>query len=735
MRGFATGSLWPIRAVLDSLMTMSHPTSRGIVVGLAVVAVLFALPMFATPDGFVSGDAWRENDWLNTRLFDMLARDTILRDGVFPLRSHLVGGGFPTLAHPSDGSWAPTLPVMLLFGHVLGTKLVLAAFLFLGGLGIFLLCRDVLRLSLGASGVAGGLMLVSGWAPSMVLVGFWNQVFSLLGPLILWCLLARTPRRLLLGGFLLAMLLQQGGHAFPALCVALGIAALAASAHDSRSGPTASLGLLLTTAPLAFATVLELPFLALLAVVGPVVLARHAPLRQAALPRLRDLSIVIATALSLGAARLTGLLYLDQLGGRYGHSLSRHDAWWFPVGRPFSLLAPHIGERGTESFRGGQFYESVGTLMDALLHRAPAEMPYRMEFGRLGSPMDFEYAWLGISWVGVLLVGLGLVAALHQRRFALLAVTGLAAAVCFGPNLPPDLHFLVIGGLPFAGDLAQPLKYWNVFLLLTLVLVAGVGVHGAEKRWRWAPVVLAAALVVPALQNREALREAFSQARPALPAVAQYEQVALIADLTRLADEPTAIAQEVESKRLREYRRAPSATGYDLTRAGVGLISWYGTLELPEKAIPDRWVTPEGESRANPHAPGPVWLEGQGEVVDWDIGANAMRARVRAPLGGVVMFDQEALGGGHDWLVGGGDLIAVRGLLGVRIAAAPEREVTLTYRPPLLRGGLLVSALSLLGWLLAFVAVGRISKAPQAEAATARLDASSAPPPSSSQPT
>jgi len=716
-------------------MKVSQPTSRAIAVGLALASILFALPMLATPDGFVSGDAWRENDWLNTRLFDMLARDTILQDRVFPLRSHLVGGGFPTLAHPSDGSWAPTLPVMLLFGHVLGTKLVLISFLFLGGLGVFLLCRDVLRLSPGASGVAGGLMLVSGWAPSMVLVGFWNQVFSLLGPLILWCLLARTPRRLLLGGFLLAMVLQQGGHAFPALCVALGVATLAASAHDSKSGPTASIGLVFTTAPLAFAAVLDRPVLALIAVAGPTFLLRHTALRRAALPRLRDLSIVLTAALSLGAARLAGLLYLNQLGGRYGHSLSRHDAWWFPVGRPFSLLAPHIGERGTESFRGGQFYESIGTLLDALLHRAPAEMPYRMEFGRLGSPMDFEYAWIGISWVGVLLVGVGLAAAVRRRRFSLLAVTGLAAAVCFGPNLPPDLHFLVLGGMPFVGDLAQPLKYWNVFLLLTLVLVAGVGVHEMEKRWRWTPLICALALLVPGLQNREALRDAFAHARPKLPQVSQYEQVSLIADLSQVDESREAIDRDVENRRLREYRRAPEATGYDLSRSGVGLISWYGTLELPERASPDRWVTPEGERRANPKTRGSVWLEGQGEVVDWDIGANEMRARVRAPLGGVVMFNQEALGGEQDWRVIGGDLIVVQGLLGVRTAPGPEREVTLTYRPPLLRGGLFVSGLSLFVWFFAFVAAGRISNTPHAEAATTRPEDSSTPMPRNSQPT
>jgi hypothetical protein len=685
---------------------MTGPSSRAVVGALAVGAVLFALPIFGVPDGFVSGDAWRENDWLNTRLFDLLARDAILKEGVFPLRSPLVGGGFPTVAHPSDGSWAPTMLVVLAFGVVLGTKLLLVGFLFLGALGVFLLARDVLGLEPGAAGVAGGLMLVSGWAPSMILVGFWNQVFSLLGPLVLWCLLHPSPRRLLLGGLLLAMVLQQGGHGFTALCMGLGVAAVGAAGLDARRGPSMALGVLLTLAPLAIASRGDLPWVAPLGLAGVWLLARTADGRSALLRRLGHLAVVLGTAASLGAARLAGLLYLDREGAHYQHSLSLHDALWFPE-RPFpSLLPPSTAPRGTPEFRGGAFYDSPGTLLDGLLHRVPSAMPYRIEFGRPGSPMEFEYIWLGLSWVGLLLAATGLLVAARERRWSLLAAAGLALAVCFGPYLPPDLHFLLTGGLPGLADLAQPVKYWNGFLLLGAVLLAGVGAAPLLRRAPWTLALLALALLIPAIQNRAALGEAFAHPRAALPPASTYAQRGLLADLSQVALVRSHIDAVVEGERLREYRRAPGATGFDLARAGIGLISWYGTLRLDERAIPDVWVTPDGDTAPNPRALGPVSVRGDGEVLDWSIGINDLRATVRAPAGSVVVFDQEALGGVRDWRARGGVLGVERGLLTVRTLDEPVADITVSYRPPLLLAGLALSGLALFAWIVSWVRMG-----------------------------
>ena len=146
----------------------------GAFAALAAVTVAFGLSMFAVPGGIAGHDEFRNNDWLNCRSFDAFTRHAILEDGQFPLRSHLFGGGFPVIAHPSDGSWAPTIIPTLLFGDVVGVKLVILAFILLGAWGVRGLARDWLGLQEPAALWAAGLFAVSGWALSMILVGFYN---------------------------------------------------------------------------------------------------------------------------------------------------------------------------------------------------------------------------------------------------------------------------------------------------------------------------------------------------------------------------------------------------------------------------------------------------------------------------------------------------------------------------------------------------------------------------------
>ena len=86
---------------------------------LALVVAFAGVAMFTHPMGIAGHDEFRNNDWLNCRSFDVLTRRAILQDGEYPLRTHLLGGGFPVALHPSDGSWPPPIvAVLCLFaGH------------------------------------------------------------------------------------------------------------------------------------------------------------------------------------------------------------------------------------------------------------------------------------------------------------------------------------------------------------------------------------------------------------------------------------------------------------------------------------------------------------------------------------------------------------------------------------------------------------------------------------------
>jgi len=673
--------------------------------------------MFANPEGFVSGDSWRDNDWLNTRAFDLLASEALLEEGEFPLRSPYVGGGFPTLAHPSDGSWAPTLIPILVFGNVLGTKLLVLLFLFLGALGVYLLGRDQLQLRPESAGLAAVLMLVSGWLPSMLLVGFWNQVFYWLVPLVAWCLWRQKPKRhhLLVAAGLLFLALQQGGHAFSATVFFLAAAGWirgAARTSQLRIGAASALALLLS---LALARVGGLWWAPILGVFAAIWLLRSTGGRELLRdtgPELRALAIAIGGACLLGAGRIAGLIYLGRAGAEYGHSLDRTGALWFPrEGTHWAFPSPDVLSRGSIDFRGGRFYEGITTFLDTVVHRVPSEMAYRTQFGRPGPPMDHEYAWLGLGVVGLLLALVGVFAARREPGTrALVLWTLWIAAVCCGWSLPPDVHFLTVAGVPLVGDLAQPIKYFNFFLLLGMVLLAGLGAQrvldavpdGLGRRGTLLLLLLLA--LQPSLSNRQALEERFSEARPPQPHVSRFEQVGLINELSDASLDAETIEQRAKDRHLREFRRPAAATEYDLAPSGVGVVSWYGTLRMKEHAIPARWVTPEGKSEPNPNYRGEAWFSESESPTEARVGrsefrTNEVHVEVRgAEVGDVLVINQEVIAPAH-WSSDRGGVVSVDGLLALKVTQGGDQTLVLRYRPALLLAGLGVSALAFILWL------------------------------------
>ena len=194
---------------------------------LLAAILAFGAWMFVSPMGIASGDAYRDNDWFTDRAMDAMARDALLHHHQLPIRSHLVGGGFPTVGHPFDGSWSPTILPVLLFGDVIGVKVNLLLLLLLGSWGIWGLARSWLGLGPPAAALSTLGFAFSGWLPSMMLVGFYPQCLFLVTPAILrllWVEDRRRPRSLILAGFLLFLLLQQAGNAVLAVAFFVALA-------------------------------------------------------------------------------------------------------------------------------------------------------------------------------------------------------------------------------------------------------------------------------------------------------------------------------------------------------------------------------------------------------------------------------------------------------------------------------------------------------------------------------
>jgi len=674
---------------------------------LAVAA--FAAPMFAVPDGIASGDAFRDNDWLNCRSFDVLSRLALLEHGQFPLRSHLVGGGFPTIAHPSDGSWAPTILAVLLFGDVIGAKVNLLLLLLAGAWGVFGLCRHWLALPAGPSLLAALLFAFSGWAPSMLLVGFYHQAFYLLVPPILLLLLTakERPVRFLWAGLLLCFVLQQGGNAFPTVCHFLGVVCwLIAAGQSAAKGGWVRwlqpLGLLVAlSASFGFARGSGIPFVALvgLALCG-VWIWRSRHLRghlRALKPWAGRLALVVLIAMGLGAGKVAGLSLLSA-EGTYNRGLVEM-RYWFPDQAP----EPYWIER---------FYETPQILLTGLASRVPGEGSYADDLGPGGENTSYEYAYLGLTWGFLLLALTGAITGRPRAATALLSLcAALYAAICVGWAVPPDVHFLMVWGLPWLGEFGQPLKYYNFYMLLPLVLLCGLG---ARRLMDGAPpgvariavhVALFGLLAVPFAQNRTALGELFALPVDVPERQEGFHQVAMIGEPSWIEEGPGAIREKSADQRLRELCRPDSATEYHNAPGGVGVVDWYGTVVMPEYAVPRRYVTPEGTAHDNPAYRGEAWIvEGEGEIQTATVRPNDVQLQVRLLSPALVVVNQNWLRG---FRASHGELVRHEGLLAVRLPQQGEYDLRLVYRPPLLLAGLALSALSLVAWIAAVVALRR----------------------------
>ena len=681
---------------------------------------LFLWPMFAVPLGNASGDEFRDNDWLNCRAFDVMARQAILEHGQFPLRSHLVGGGFPTVAHPSDASWAPTLPAGLLLGDVLGGKVNLALLFLAGVLGVFGLARRWLELSVPAALFAALLFGFSGWAPSMLLVGFYHQAFFLLCPAVLYFLVRgqARPDRLLWAGLLLFIILQQGGHAVSTVCYFLGLTLWLHSADssgeaDSLPGRWAPPLLLLLAGLAALAlsrSMLGTPLWAVpLAVVGVVVASRcsrrlsrfHASLR----PWATRLGLVLLVALALGAGRVTGL------------AATRGETIYPLSSAAFGTLVGDPTE-GKEQGWTERFYESPADLVRGIVQRVPGHAAYGQRFGRQGENLDYEYAFLGLTWPALLPL-LALLLGSAARRTTLLVVgAGLFALICLGWNAGLNAHYLLAWGVPWAGELNQPIKYFNFFLLLFLVLLAGAGVERLQQLrpdgWQ-RHLVAAGALALlafPFAQNRPVLGELFRLERPAPAVERTFHQVAMVGEAGWVKLGEAEIRRRGRAERLREYVRPRAATEYYNVRRGVGTVDWYGSMTLPEHAVPRHYLTPGGERLDNPRYRGEAWIQqGQGEVRSLVSRPNSVELKVSLAGPGQVVVNQSYLDG---FSSSAGALGKHQGLLAVSLPRGGEHAIRLTYRPPLLLAGLAASGVSLLLWIAAQVWLSRRRRRGQA---------------------
>lgn len=613
--------------------------------------------MFATPGGFVSGDTYRMHDWLIAASHDAMARETLLVHRQIPIRSHLVGGGFPVGAHPSDGAYSPFIIPSLLFGERIGLRVNLILTLFLGSVGVLLLCRERIVLSLASSLFAASAFAVSGWHASRVLVGFYESTFFMLFPLMLYLII--TAHR-------------SSVRFFAAVIVTL------TCFMQALAG--AAVFLLFLAAHLAAHTA-----------------GGHGGLRR--LPAMRLAVLVLLSTLFLGAVKFAPMsTLLTSASGTRGLPASLAE------GVPYGPMERFVFRRTSRFYdtlsvwlvtQPDAYYGSFGDLARRLTSHVPRETEYTEieNDGRL-VPRDDEYPHLGLGGIVVALAALG---TFGRRREALanFGILAFFALICMGPNAPVDIWRLVFT-IPVINTITRPVQYFNVVIVMQMCLLAGFGYAFAEERLfrgtkpRALFAGACALLLVPgALAASLRYYQAFSVPLPVPEREPEFYQVML--------DEP----------RYREEVSLGYANTYLNIKRGIGTIVWDSWVNLPAAARPKYFVTRQGERYPAPRYRGEAWFSERDKAVHGNsvksvrVTPNRIDLELDMVRPGRLVINQNFNTG---WKATAGRTFSRNGRLAVRLDK-PVETLTLRFRSRSFGFGATVSIATWVA-LIGFHAIG-----------------------------
>lgn len=205
---------------------------RGVWVGgyCLAVALLFSAPLLArlSARGII--------DWPETAAHYAAARQTVLGARQFPLWNPYLCGGAPALGTPQTYFLSPLFLAVLLFDPVVGPKLAVPLYLFLGGLGMWLLARR-LGSSSGAALLSVPVFLTSGFLAMHLAVGqfVWLTVAYLPWVFVGYLRSARRWWWLVLGAAALALIGIEG-RSYLVAYAGLFLLTVAAAADLRRRG-------------------------------------------------------------------------------------------------------------------------------------------------------------------------------------------------------------------------------------------------------------------------------------------------------------------------------------------------------------------------------------------------------------------------------------------------------------------------------------------------------------------
>jgi len=150
---------------------MRHKQKLIALIIFIIISLIFTFPIFQNIKN------WGIHDWDQHLMYNAVPKNTILEFKQFPLWNPYYCGGNALLANPQSSFLNPLFIFILIFGEVLGLKLLIFIYLIIGLFGMFLLARYI-KISLISSYLSAILFMLSGLYAMHLSVGHtvWMQM-------------------------------------------------------------------------------------------------------------------------------------------------------------------------------------------------------------------------------------------------------------------------------------------------------------------------------------------------------------------------------------------------------------------------------------------------------------------------------------------------------------------------------------------------------------------------------
>ncbi len=607
-------------------------------IAFGVVALVIALVWLPT---LASGGRINPNeDFLLHAARHEAVRKSLLEHRAFPLRSHWFGGGYPTLGEPEDPALNPLVVLSVVFGSVMGPKLVAFAAALASGLGTYALARYILAYTRWGALFSALTVGTSLYVVDRMESGSLTDVCPAYLPLCMLLVGLSCRGRgvaLLLLPFVLYTMISDGKQAFFVAMLYLGV----------------------------FCLLDVVPMFRMLAPRGG--------------PRKLDTRALQILAVALGVTFLVGMVRL------------------LPV-------LEFIGAKGGLMRVEPEFHMhlsgAVGVALGPLLERAS---------GILG-----RWSLVTIGWLPIVLFCVA-ASCVWKRMLPWVIAVVLFGWLALADNAPLNL-FGLLERVPVFSTIKLPYKYF------AFPIVLSVGIGAGQFFWllarlqpRWLEHLCAVVLIAVGVgflypKTTSAQLGTYTAEVPAWASI-QQEEFFSIRGLG------------LPRKRIEPLR----AVSYLNVLQNIGTLDWYTALPMAEHAIPRYFVSVRNAYVPNPEYRGEAFFvrearspEGTlsapmgpsavigadarsrgggraGYVAETTFRPNsiAVRATVRRP--GILVINQNY----HSaWKADQGAVLDQDGLLAVRLEQTGAYVIHLRYLPRSFVVGLVVSVVSIAGWVL-----------------------------------